>query len=173
LVIDNLYFNNNKSYNQEGNFYGIQAESPEILCLHKTVVIGTGENAVTLGGENVLPLSVLTLKLRTNPKSVLNLPMRAMTKSFPVLPTTMPEQNRLPISQKRLPLCPERTLSLSIWRAQILTARTSPLKNVSRSAKKSSDAVAVPVVISGSKNHEKDAKLFDKIADALQGRMYC
>ena len=45
-----------------------------------------------------------------------------------------------------------------------------PAEECAEIAKKVADAIAIPLVIAGTNNHEKDAKIFEKVAAATDGK---
>ncbi len=136
----------------------------------KEVTIGTGEKAIKLGGENVMPLYTFDAEIANAPKVGVESATQVMIKPFPDLQSTMQVPRQLLTSQRRQRQCPALTLLFSHLRAPDPNGENKSIDECVAIAKEVADAITAPLAIEGCKNAEKDAELFSKIADALQGK---
>jgi acetyl-CoA decarbonylase/synthase complex subunit delta len=123
----------------------------------KEVVIGTGEKAVALGGGNVFPLYNFDTPLKNPPKI-----------GIEVLDTGDAAEI-VGRATKAAALPGASFISLALENADP-NGKNVSVEDCVALAKKVADAVSLPLVIQGCKNVEKDSKLFEKIAEALQGK---
>jgi acetyl-CoA decarbonylase/synthase complex subunit delta len=123
----------------------------------KEVVIGTGDKAVTLGGENTNPLYAFDAPVKNPPRV-----------GVEVLDHGMPAEI-VEAAKKAAALAGASFVSLVLDRADPNGDNVSVDECVAL-AKQVSAAIDLPLVIQGCKNVEKDSDLFNKIAEALQGR---
>lgn len=135
-----------------------------------TVTLGTGADAITIGGQNVLPFYTFDASIAHAPKIGVEVSDLAHTWTVPGLQqfyagcTTMAQRA-------------QRAAGLPGCSFVALNFESADPNGENRSAEACiADAVAVaaavtkPLVILGSKNMEKDAVLFAGMAEALQGK---
>ena len=134
------------------------------------VTLGTGDKAIVIGGQNVLPFYSFDAPIENAPKVGVEVAHAATTWTTPALAelyagcTTLAE-----IAAKAATIPGVDFLALNFAAADPNGANRSTEECVA-------DAVAVaavtdlPLVILGCKNLEKDTELLSKIAEALQGK---
>lgn len=136
----------------------------------RTVEIGTGDKAVKLGGENVFPFYTFDAPIEDAPKigvliSDLGLDNDVQgIKDYYVGATSFAE-----IAKKAEEMPGADFVVLRFEGADPNGANKSVEECVAI-AKEVGDAITAPLVIEGCKNVEKDAELFAKVAEALQGK---
>ena len=135
----------------------------------KEVTIGCGENAVTLGGENVFPFYTFDGDMKNAPKvgveiSDMGIPEVAGLKAYYEGCTTMGE-----IAKKASEMEGADFVCLRLEGGDPNGANKS-VEELIAIVKEVADAIDVPLAVEGSKNVEKDSELLTKVAEALQGK---
>lgn len=136
----------------------------------KAVEIGTGDKAITIGGENVLPLYSFDAEIANAPKvgvEILDTGFEnapAGLKAFYEGCTTMAD-----MAKKAATIEGASFICLHFEGADPNGA-DRPVEDCVADAKAVAEAVDLPIVIMGCKNNEKDAELFNKCSEALQGK---
>ena len=134
------------------------------------VTLGTGDKAIVIGGQNVLPFYTFDAPIENAPKIGVEISDNAASWTAPGLVefyagcTTMAER-----AAKAAAMPGADFIALNFESADPNGANRPTAECVA-------DAVAVaaatdmPLVVMGCKNMEKDGELFTKIAEALQGK---
>ena len=136
----------------------------------KAVEIGTGDKAITIGGENVLPLYSFDAEIANAPKigvEILDTGFEnapAGLKAFYEGCTSMAD-----MAKKAATIEGASFICLHFEGADPNGADRSVDECVA-DAKAVAEAVDLPIVIMGCKNNEKDSDLFNKCSDALLGK---
>ena len=136
----------------------------------KAVEIGTGDTAITIGGENVLPLYSFDAEIANAPKigvEILDTGFEnapAGLKAFYEGCTSMAD-----MAKKAATIEGASFICLHFEGADPNGADRSVDECVA-DAKAVAEAVDLPIVIMGCKNNEKDSDLFNKCSEALQGK---
>ena len=136
----------------------------------KAVEIGTGDKAITIGGENVLPLYSFDAEIANAPKigvEILDTGFEnapAGLKAFYEGCTSMAD-----MAKKAATIEGASFICLHFEGADPNGADRSVDECVA-DAKAVAEAVDLPIVIMGCKNNEKDSDLFNKCSEALQGK---
>ena len=134
------------------------------------VTLGTGDKAVVIGGQNVLPFYTFDAPIENAPKIGVEISDLADQWDVPGLVefyagcTTMAER-----AKKAETMEGADFICLNFEGADPNGANR-PVADCVADAKAVADAVSMPIVILGCKNLEKDGELFSKIAEALQGK---
>ena len=134
------------------------------------MTLGTGDKAIVIGGQNVLPFYTFDAPIENAPKIGVEISDLASEWTAPALKefyagcTTMADY-----AKKAETMEGADFLCLHFESADPNGANRSVADCVA-DAKAVADAVAMPIVIMGCKNIEKDGELFSKIAEALQGK---
>ena len=134
------------------------------------VTLGTGDKAVVIGGQNVLPFYSFDAPITNAPKIGIEISDAANEWTAPGLKdfyagcTTMADY-----AKKAETMEGADFLCLNFESADPNGANRSVADCVA-DAKAVAEAVSMPIVIMGCKNMEKDGELFAKIAEALQGK---
>ena len=136
----------------------------------KSVVIGSGDKTVTLGGENVLPFYAFDGEIKNGPKvgvEITDLGMEGEPESVKAYyegAGTMGE-----IAKKAAAMEGADFLCLRLAGGDPNGLNKS-VEELIETVKEVADAVDVPLVVEGCKNVEKDSELLTKVAEVLQGR---
>ena len=136
----------------------------------RTVEIGNGEKAVKLGGENVLPFYTFDAPIENAPKiGVLITDMGlenevAGIKDYYAGATTYAE------IAKKAEEIPGADFVVLRFEGADPNGENRSVEDCVAIAKEVGDAITAPLVIEGCKNVEKDAEIFSKVAEALQGK---
>ena len=135
------------------------------------VVLGVGDKATAIGGQNVLPFHTFDAEIKNAPKIGVELTDLGMAEY------TMPGEKAFYEGCTTVPEMAKRAESLEGASFICLHLEGADPNGLNKSveecvqlAKDVSDATALPLVIMGCKNIEKDGELFSKIAEALQGK---
>ena len=134
------------------------------------VTLGTGDNAIVLGGQNVLPFYTFDAPIENAPKVGVEISDAADQWDVPGLVefyagcTTMAER-----AKKAETMEGADFIALSFESADPNGANR-PTADCVADAVAVAEVVTKPIVILGCKNMEKDGELFSKIAEALQGK---
>ena len=134
------------------------------------VTLGTGDKAVVIGGQNVLPFYTFDAPIENAPKIGIEISDLADQWDVPGLVdfyagcTTMAER-----AKKAETMEGADFICLNFEGADPNGANR-PVEDCVADAKAVAEAITMPIVILGCKNLEKDGELFNKISDALQGK---
>ena len=134
------------------------------------VTLGTGDKAIVIGGQNVLPFYSFDAPIEHAPKIGVEISDAAEHWTAPGLVefyagcTTMAER-----AKKAETMEGADFIALNFESADPNGANRS-VEDCVADAKAVAEVVTLPIVIMGCKNMEKDGELFSKISDALQGK---
>ena len=135
------------------------------------VVLGVGDKATAIGGQNVLPFHTFDAEIKNAPKIGVELTDLGMAEY------TMPGEKAFYEGCTTVPEMAKRAESLEGASFICLHLEGADPNGLNKSveecvqlAKDVADATTLPLVIMGCKNIEKDGELFSKIAEALQGK---
>ncbi len=134
------------------------------------VTLGTGDKAIVIGGQSVLPFYTFDGPIENAPKIGVEISDLAADWTAPGLKefyagcTTMADYAKRAETMEGADF-----LCLHFESADPNGANRSVAACVA-DAKAVADAVSMPIVVMGCKNIEKDGELFSKIAEALQGK---
>ena len=135
-----------------------------------TVTLGTGASAIVLGGQNVLPFYTFDAPVENPPRIGVEISDAAGNWTAPGLVefyagcVTMADRAK---KAETLPGCDFLALN---FESADPNGANRPVEECVADAVAVAAAVTKPIVILGCKNMEKDALLFARIAEALQGR---
>ena len=134
------------------------------------VTLGTGDKAIVIGGQNVLPFYTFDAAIENAPKIGVEISDLAHEWDVPGLVefyagcTTMAER-----AKKAETMEGADFICLNFEGADPNGANR-PVEDCVADAKAVAEAITMPIVVLGCKNMEKDGELFSKIAEALQGK---
>ena len=134
------------------------------------VTLGTGDKAIVIGGQNVMPFYTFDAPIENAPKIGVEISDTAASWNYPGLQefyagcATMAD-----FAKKAAAMEGADFLALNFASADPNGANRSVEECVA-DAKAVAEAVELPLVILGCKNMEKDGELFSKISEALQGK---
>jgi acetyl-CoA decarbonylase/synthase complex subunit delta len=134
------------------------------------VVIGTGDTALALGGENVFPLYSFDEPIKNPPRVGIEFSDLGPDRSLPGLAAFYEGAESIADVAKRA--CEKSGASFVslVLEGADPNGQDKSIEDCVALCKEVAAAVNLPLVIQGCKNVEKDGKLFEKIADALQGK---
>ena len=134
------------------------------------VTLGTGDKAIVIGGQNVMPFYTFDAPIENAPKIGVEISDAANAWTAPGLKefyagcTTMADYAKKAETMEGVDF-----LCLNFESADPNGANRSVADCVA-DAKAVAEAVSMPIVVMGCKNMEKDGELFSKISEALQGK---
>ena len=134
------------------------------------VTLGTGDNAIVIGGQNVLPFYTFDAPIENAPKIGVEISDAADQWTAPGLVefyagcATMADRAK---KAETMPGCDFLALN---FESADPNGANRPVADCVADAKAVAEVVTKPIVILGCKNMEKDGELFSKIAEALQGK---
>ena len=134
------------------------------------VTLGTGDKAIVIGGQNVMPFYTFDAPIENAPKIGVEISDAANAWTAPGLKefyagcTTMADYAKKAETMEGVDF-----LCLNFESADPNGANRSVADCVA-DAKAVAEAVSMPIVVMGCKNMEKDGELFSKLSEALQGK---
>ena len=146
------------------------AKSGKFNASINTVEFGTGDKAVKIGGENVFPLYSFDAAIENSPKVGIEITDFGMEhepeciKKYYEGCATLADMARKAASMEGVDF-----LSFRMEGGDPNGANKSTEELIGE-LKEIADAVDLPLVVCGCKNVEKDAELFSKAAEALNGK---
>jgi acetyl-CoA decarbonylase/synthase complex subunit delta len=146
-------------------------KSPQVFnAALKEVVVGVGEKAIALGGENVLPLYSFDAPIKNAPKVGIEISDLGPDRSLPGIAAFYEGAESLAETAARACTAPGADFVSLLLEGADPNGADKDVAECVRLCLEVADASDLPLVVQGSGNVEKDAKLFEKIAEALQGR---
>ncbi|MDR0877576.1 MAG: acetyl-CoA decarbonylase/synthase complex subunit delta [Treponema sp.] len=136
----------------------------------KEVTIGTGVSAVTLGGENVLPLYGFDAPIKNPPAVGIEFSDLGPNRELPKIAEFYAGAETITDIAKRACEKSGAAFVSLVLEGADPNGKNKSIEDCTALCKEVADAVTLPLVIQGCKNVEKDGKLFEKIAEALQGK---
>ena len=146
------------------------AKSGKFNASIKTVTIGTGDKAITLGGENALPLQSFDAPFANAPKVGIEITDFGMDHEPECIKKYYEGCSSIAdIAKKAASFEGVDFLSFRMEGGDPNGANKST-EELMALVKEVAEAVDLPLVICGSKNAERDAELLAKAAEAVQGK---
>ncbi len=146
------------------------AKKPQVFSAKiNELTLGTGDKAATLGGQNVFNLYTFDAPIANRPKIGIDVsddpeqPSEGL-KAFYAGCNTLAER------AKKAAELPEADFVCIRFDLADPNGENKSIEDCVADAKAVAEAVDKPVVVAGCKNSEKDADLFGKISEALQGK---
>ena len=134
------------------------------------VTLGTGDKAIVIGGQNVLPFYTFDAPIENAPKIGVEISDLAAEWDAPALKEFYAGCATMADYAKRAETMPGADFLVLHFESADPNGANRSVADCVADAKAVADAVAMPIVIMGCKNIEKDGELFSKIAEALQGK---
>ena len=134
------------------------------------VTIGTGEKAMTLGGENVMPLYTFDAPIKNRVRIGAEITDSGVDKTLPGVAEYYAGAETMAELAKRASEMPGADFVVLSLEGADPNGENKSIEDCVAIANEVVGAIDCPLVIEGSKNIEKDAKLFEKLAEALQGK---
>ena len=134
------------------------------------VTLGTGDKAIVIGGQNVMPFYTFDAPIENAPKIGVEISDLASNWTAPGLKEFYAGCVTMADFAKKAETMPGADfIALNFESADPNGANRSVDECVA-DAKAVAEVVSLPIVVMGCKNMEKDGELFGKIAEALQGK---
>ncbi len=134
------------------------------------VTLGTGDKAIVIGGQNVLPFYTFDAPVENAPKIGIEVSDLAASWDAPALKEFYASCTTMADYAKRAETMPGADFLVLHFESADPNGANRSVADCVADAKAVADAVSMPIVIMGCKNIEKDGELFSKIAEALQGK---
>ena len=146
------------------------AKKPQVFSAKiNELTLGTGDKAVVLGGQNVFNLYSFDAPIANRPKIGIDVsddpeqPCEGLTAFYAGCET-------LADRAKKAAALPEADFVCIRFDLADPNGANKSIEDCVSDAKAVAEAVDKPIVVAGCKNSEKDADLFGKISEALQGK---
>ncbi len=136
----------------------------------RTVEIGTGDKAVKLGGENVLPFYTFDAPIENAPKIGVLITDMGLENEVAGIKDYYAGATSFAEIAKKAEEMPGADFVVLRFEGADPNGEDRSVEDCVAIAKEVGDAITAPLVIEGCKNVEKDAELFSKVAEALQGK---
>lgn len=136
----------------------------------KEVVIGTGDTAVTLGGENVFPLYSFDAPFKNPPRIGVEISDRGPDRNIPGIAAFYAGAETVADAAKRACQMPGAHFVSLVLESADPNGKNASIEDCTALCREVAGSLSLPLLIQGCKNVEKDGKLFEKIAEALQGK---
>ncbi|MCD7859881.1 MAG: acetyl-CoA decarbonylase/synthase complex subunit delta [Firmicutes bacterium] len=134
------------------------------------VTLGTGDKAIVLGGQSVLPFYTFDGEIENAPKIGVEISDAASEWAVPGLTAFYAGCTTMADYAKRAETIPGADFLCLHFESADPNGANRSVEDCVADAKAVAEAVSMPIVIMGCKNMEKDGQLFSKISEALQGR---
>jgi acetyl-CoA decarbonylase/synthase complex subunit delta len=136
----------------------------------KEVVIGTGDKAVTLGGESVYSLYSFDGEIKNPPKIGVEISDKGPNKDLSGIAAFYAGTNSVADAAKKACTMPGASFIVLSLESSDPNGDNKGGEDCVALCKEVAAAVTLPLAIIGSKNVEKDATLLSKVAEALEGK---
>ena len=135
------------------------------------VTLGTGEKSIVVGGENVFPFYTFDAPIANSPKIAIeindkgmaSLQTAGMKAAFEGCATVADMAKKAEEIEGVSAVCLH-------FESADPNGENMPVEDCVAMAKAVADATALPIIIMGCKNIEKDSEIFSKVSEALQGK---
>ena len=134
------------------------------------VTLGTGDKAIVIGGQNVLPFYTFDAPVENAPKIGVEISDLASEWDAPALKAFYEGCTTMADYAKRAETMEGADFLCLHFESADPNGANRSVADCVADAKAVAEAVAMPIVIMGCKNIEKDGELFSKVAEALQGK---
>ena len=144
-------------------------EPQKFTAKTNTLTIGTGDKEMTLGGENILPFFTFDAPATNRPKIGVAITDSGCYKGVPGIEAYYAGAETAVDAAKKAASMPGADfLAISLDSAHPDNGNVSA-EECAALVKRITDAIDFPIVVEGCKNFEKDAKVFEKVAEAVSG----
>lgn len=134
------------------------------------VTLGTGDKAIVIGGQNVLPFYTFDAPIENAPKIGVEITDTANEWTAPGLREFYAGCTTMVDYAKKAETMEGADFLCLHFESADPNGANRPVEECVADAKAVAEAVSMPIVIMGCKNLEKDGELFSKISEALQGK---
>ena len=134
------------------------------------VTLGTGDKAIVIGGQNVLPFYTFDAAIENAPKIGLEISDVAASWDYAGLNEFYAGCTSLADYAKKAELLPDCDFICLNFVGADPNGANRAVSDCAADAKAVAEVVTKPIVVLGCKNLEKDAELFSAVAEALAGK---
>ena len=134
------------------------------------VTLGTGDKAIVIGGQNVLPFYTFDAAIENAPKIGVEISDCANEWTAPGLKEFYAGCTTMVDYAKKAETMEGADFLCLHFESADPNGANRPVADCVADAQAVAETVSMPIVIMGCKNIEKDGELFSKIAEALQGK---
>ena len=134
------------------------------------VTMGTGDKAIVIGGQNVLPFYTFDAPIENAPKIGVEITDNAAQWTAPGLKEFYADCVTMADFAKKAETMEGVDFITLCFESADPNGENRSVEDCVADAKAVADVVSLPIMIMGCKNLEKDAELFSKISEALQGK---
>ena len=134
------------------------------------VTVGTGDKAIKLGGENVMPLYTFDAEIANRPVVGVEISDNGYDKTVASLAEYYAGAETIADIAKKAAAMPGADFVAISLEGADPNGENKSVEECVAVVKEVAEAIDMPLAVLGCKNGEKDAELFNKIADALQGK---
>ena len=134
------------------------------------VTLGTGDKAIVIGGQNVLPFYTFDAEMPNAPKIGIEISDMAGEWTAPALKEFYAGCATMADYAKRAETMEGADFLCLHFESADPNGENRSVEDCVADAKAVAEATSMPIVIMGCKNIEKDGELFSKVAEALQGK---
>jgi len=144
---------------------------PQVFSANiNTLTIGTGENKIVLGGENVLPFYTFDAPVLNRPKIGVAISDMGYQKGIPGIEAFYAGTETIADMAVRAATMPGADFLVISLDSAHPNNGDKPVEECAALVGKIAEAVDIPIVVEGCKHIEKDSKLLEKIAEVTQGK---
>lgn len=136
----------------------------------ETVEIGSGDKKIVLGGENVLPFYTFDAPIENAPKIGVEISDLGVENYADGIKEFYAGAGSIAEIAKKAQSIEGADFICLRFEGADPNGEDRSVEECAKIAKEVADAVQIPLMIAGCKNNEKDAALFEKTAEALQGK---
>ena len=135
------------------------------------VTLGTGDKAVVIGGENVLPFYTFDAPIPNKPLIAAEISDKLLEGvNAPALQAFYEGCTTMVEMAKKAETMPGVSAVCLHFETADPNAENTSIEECVEKAKAVADAIEMPIIIMGCKNVEKDGKLFEAVSAALEGK---
>ena len=134
------------------------------------VTLGTGDKAIVIGGQNVLPFYTFDAPIENAPKIGIEVSDCAAEWTAPGLKEFYAGCVTMADFARKAETMPGADFLVLNFESADPNGKNRSVAECVADAKAVAEAVSMPIVVMGCKNMEKDGELFAKISEALQGK---
>ena len=134
------------------------------------VTLGTGDKAIVIGGQNVMPFYTFDAAIEHAPKIGIEISDLAKEWTAPQLVEFYAGCETMADYAKKAETMPGADFLCLHFESADPNGANRSVADCVADAKAVAEATTMPIVVMGCKNIEKDAELFTKVSEALQGK---
>ena len=134
------------------------------------VTLGTGDKAIVIGGQNVMPFYTFDAPIENAPKIGVEISDLAANWDAPALKEFYAGCTTMVDFAKKAETMPGADFLCLHFESADPNGANRSVADCVADAKAVAEATTMPIVVMGCKNIEKDTELFNKIAEALAGK---